>query len=169
MYKLQKTCHAFIMTNQIIPLDNLELQIEMLYCQYGWDIPKIAAILQVNESVVRVAVEAKKLIKRDVEEPTDAVTLITKQQEASFGTVSLKADEVTKQQQLAPMMAAIEITLLQKAMDMALKVRDPDTLTQVVNAYKKLTQNAVINTVVQEETKNNAAPSVMVNVVNRFE
>lgn len=159
------------MTDQIKPLDNLELQIELLYCQYGWDIPKIAALLQVGESVVRIAVEAKSLMKRETEtSQIGTLALVTKQQEASSGMVSLKADEVTKQQQLAPMMAAIEITLLQKIMDTALKVKDPETLATVVNAYKKLTQNAVINAVVQDETKSGAAtPSVMVNVVNKFD
>ena len=146
------------------PPADLELQVKILYCQYGWDIPKIAATLKVSEAVVRIAIDAAKLTKSSTE-----IALVTPeaQQQYTDTLLKLKAGEVTKQEQLAPLLAVVEIGLIQRIMEQVVNPNlQPDQIKILVDSYKKLTQDAVINAVVQDEKKNQGGgPQVAVQIL----
>ena len=144
----------------------LDLQIRLLYCQYGWNIKDIGKLLDIPESAVRMHIEQHKLDRpngkhnNDVEvlpATTDSALPFDSQQTplppALAGIQDIKEKEVVKQQHLAPIIATIELSLLGKLHEAAKTVDAGNTnqLASIVNTFKRLTQDAVINTVVKSE------------------
>jgi len=153
-----------------LPPPDIDMQVKMLYCEYGWDIPKIAATLRQSESLINVSVKHQGLTKKEVDTNTPALLdIITQQTKISETTINLKAEELIKQAQLAPILAVIEVTLLQKILNEAIMANDTATISELVRSFKKLTQDAVINTVVKDENQNAGKPTVAVQVVNKFD
>ena len=146
-----------------VPRADLEMQVKLLYCEYGWSVAKIAATLNVLESVVRVAISAGDLKQKD---PSLPVVVEDAQEEYSDDVQSIKINEVKKQQQLAPLYAVAEISLLSRIMEQASQPNlPPDVVKSLVDSFKKLTQDSVINAVVRDEKKDGNGPQVAVQIL----
>ena len=149
-------------TNIQVPQADLEMQMKLLYCEYGWVVPKIAATLSCPESAVRLMIDQNKWIQKDLPATTDMA--------ANDVLATIKSGEISKQQELAPFLAVIEVTLLNKVLEAARAVDDPATLKVVIDSFKKLTQDAVINTIVENEKNGGGtAPTLAVQIINNFE
>ena len=85
------------------------------------------------------------------------------------GIRDLKTREVSKQLEISPVIAAIELTLLQKVMEAAKTCdeENPAQLASIVDTFKKLTRDSIINTVIKTEEKQNEknSPQVAVQIL----
>ena len=80
----------------------------------------------------------------------------------------MKANEVVKQLEIAPIAAIIELSLMQKLMEAVKELDGGNTgqLASLVDTFKRLTRDSIINTVVKTDDKANAnAPSVVVQML----
>ena len=147
----------------------LDLQIKILYCTYRWSTKEIAKLLEIPESAVQVSIEAQNLIQSEEEVlPSSSLplaatapsmlpmvlpstdTMAVSDERSPANTMSALLDiETGKQREIAPILATIEIILLDKVMKAA-KALDPEDVKKmgdVVTTFKKLTQDAIINNV----------------------
>lgn len=135
----------------------LNLQIKLLYEQYGWTAEQIGSLLRISPSVVRLTIEQEQYTQNAV---------VKTQADTQADIDQLKSVEVTKQQQLTPVMAAIELSLYAKIMDIINDCDTPSDVAHVVKAYKTLVQDTVVNTIVRDEKSNSKAPTVAVQIIN---
>lgn len=144
-------------------------QIKLLYCHYGWSIKDIATTLELPTSAIKMYIEEMGLIKND-----SSVELITTPENGALPVAytndlrSLKTGEVSKQLAIAPIIAIIELTLLQKVREAADSV-DPaniKSLSEVVNTFKRLKEDSIINTIMQsDKSAGGNGPQVAVQVM----
>ena len=134
-----------------------DLQIKLLYEQYGWTPEQIGSLLNVSPSIIRITIEDNKF---------EAAKLPATQEETLAGIEAIKSGEVARQRQLTPIMATIELSLFQKIMDTIGICDSPSDIAQVVKAYKTLTQESIINTVVQDEKSSGRGPAIAVQIIN---
>jgi cytolysin (calcineurin-like family phosphatase) len=143
-----------------------DLQIKLLYCQYGWDTKRIAAAIGQAETYVKQVVAENKWKQGTPSDPyatepdSSAVQVI----DGSGNAVSpisqtdqmvkrLQELEVVKQAELAPIYAVAEITLATK---LAEAIESVDTkrddahvvLQGLTKALKQMTQDTVSTKVV---------------------
>lgn len=139
-------------------LDLQNLQIKLLYEQYSWTPEQIGSLLSLSPSIIRLTIEEQNYQQNQ---------LIVSQEQTQQSIERLKADEVNKQQHIVPIMAAIEISLFAKIMEMTKACDSPGEVAQIVKAYKSLTQDAVVNAVIREEkTVGSKQPTIAVQIIN---
>ena len=134
-----------------------DLQIQMLYEQYGWKPEQIGNFLAMSPATVRLIIEQHGFSQSQVTVTTEATQL---------GIEELRGVEVSKQKQLTPIITTIELSLLQKTMDMIPNCDCPNDLANLIKAFKTLTQDSIINTVVREEKSNGKGPAIAVQIIN---
>lgn len=134
-----------------------KLQIKLLYAYYGWSVNDIARLLDTYPAVVSKYIEEMKLDKQShLQETVDVTTpnpVAIADSEYTNGVRSLKTREVEKQLELAPIIATIELSLLQKVMEAAQAV-DPENVTQlalIVKTFKTLTSDSIMTTLVKSD------------------
>ncbi len=153
--------------------ENLDMQIQVLYSTYGWEASKIAAQLNIATAVVEYSIKHNQLVQAPSQtEDTDVQVMDQLQCHINQQAIKakLQSNELAKQQQIAPYLALTELNLLQRIAEASQKVSHPDDIGTLVSAFKKLTQDSVINAIVTEEkTKGAQAPQVAVQVINRFD
>lgn len=138
--------------------DLQNLQIKLLYEQYNWTPDQIGSLLSLSPSIIRLTIE---------EQAYKQNQLVVSQEQTQQSIERLKADEVNKQQHIVPIMAAIEISLFAKIMEMTKACESPSEVAHVVKAYKSLTQDAVVNAVIREEkTAGGKQPTIAVQIIN---
>ena len=159
-----------------------KLQIQLLHFHYGWTVKAIGKHLDLPEVAVRMYIEeltaeGEKLEAAGIEvlppEDADPNLPATKSEDSltsayNTGLNNLKTKEVNKQQILAPIIASIELSLLQKVKEAADTCGDsPAQLAMVVDTFKKLTKDSIINTIVKTDTKdgNKNGPQVAVQIM----
>ena len=143
---------------------DLAMQIEILYCNFGETIKSIAEKLEVPEGQVSQHIKVAGLAQREnmaILDPKTAQVL----QEQALDTADLKKAEIAKQKYLAPQFAITEIALLNRIAEAAVTTKDPCGILTLVSAYKKLTQDAIINSVVNDEKGKTGAPAVAVQIL----
>lgn len=157
----------------------LDLKIKMLKNTYGYTNQQISELLEIPLSAVRIGVESE--YEEEVPQATlvpadNAITPELVGQECedgesgyATGIEALKAGEVSKQQETAPIMAMIELSLLERLKHTieCSEYITPEQLCTLVDAFKKLTKDSVVNAVVKQEKSNvNAgAPQVVLQVM----
>lgn len=142
------------------------LQIELLYCRYGWSVPKISSAINMPETYVQSVIKDHQLVQgANLPAPTE----VEGQDRATGQALTiqgLKDDEVRKQAMLAPLVAVTEMRLLDKLSRAIEQVdeTEPDAhvkLANMVKSFKQLTQDAVTSKVV-EDSNGKAAVAVQV-------
>ena len=146
----------------------LDLQIRLLYLKYHLSIDKIAKLLDYPSSVVRLSIQNQGLDDPEVE----VLPALPADNEAAVSPYvtdisNLKSLEVTKQYELAPLIAAIEVSLLHKLLQTASNIDPTDVrgIGDIVQILKMLTKNTVGESVAKEETKTIPAMQQTVMVV----
>ena len=158
----------------------VKLQIKLLHLQYGWSAEEISKLLDIPTSAVRMYIE--EILRQ---EPQPEVEVLPPAELAPYcdtpnggaasltpydsGIRDLKTREVSKQLEISPVIAAIELTLLQKVMEAAKSCDEdnPAQLASIVDTFKKLTRDSIINTVIKTEEKQNEknSPQVAVQIL----
>lgn len=133
------------------------LQIKLLYEQYGWPAERIAELLGMSPSTIRLIIEEQQFVQ---------LLAVRSVAETQTEIEALKSTEVSKQQHLTPVMTAIELSLFGKIMEISKECETPHDLANVVKAYKMLTQDAIVNAVVREEKASGKAPTIAVQIIN---
>ena len=141
------------------------LQIQILYCQYGWSTAQIAAAINKAETYVLAVIKENSLVPGS---NLPAVQDGANEQETQIQ--ALKANEITKQTMLAPLQAVAEIALLAKlteAIDHTDSTLDDAgvKLANLVKAYKQLTQDSVMTKAVNEA---NDKPGIAIQVITQI-
>lgn len=146
------------------------LQIELLYCRYGWSVEKIASAVNKPETYVKSVIKDHHL---EQGEPVPAQVRVEGQDRATgqaLAIQNLKDDEVSKQAMLAPLVAITEMRLLDKLARAIEGVdeNEPDAhvkLANMVKSFKQLTQDTVTSKVVEDS---NGKPAVAVQVITQI-
>lgn len=141
-----------------------KIQVQLLYTHYKWSTKQIAEFLDLPEAAVRMYLEEDGLLA-----PKKGELVTTGESDIDpydDGIKSLKNKEVGKQLELAPIIATIELSLWQKMKDAvdACDSGNIDKLATVINSYKKLTQDSIINIAVKADkavTTNSATFNVL--------
>jgi len=147
-----------------------KMQIRLLYTTYGWSIADIAKFLELPESGVKMYLEQDALLLPAPCPAELAPYSDTPPQADAYasGIRDLKKSALTKELSVAPILAAIELSLLHKLME-AVKALDSgniNQLTALVDTFKKLTKDSLTTAVVQaEEKQTQAAVQVVVPVM----
>ncbi len=136
----------------------------MLYEQYGWSAAQIGALLGIPSSVISVHVDSSGLVPY-------APSNSTVDLDADKTSVAqLKSAEIYRQQQIVPIMAVIEISLLEKIKGLVDSIDDPKDVAAVVKADKQLTQDSITNTVAHaEEITGNKSPQIAIQILNEVQ
>lgn len=149
------------------------LQIELLYCQYGWPAQKVARTLGIAETYVHAVIREHGYVQGEetAESSTDLVVSDGGEPSAHLQAIqSLKDKEVNKQALLAPLLAVTEIALVGAIRDViaGINVEESDAhikITNMVKAYKQLTQDSVTAKVVNEANDN---PGIAIQVITQI-
>ena len=148
------------------------LQIELLYCRYGWSISKIASTLVQKETYIQQVIN-----EYEWEQGTQAeenTSLQINGEQTTNGQVlaiqALKDNEVHKQGMLAPLVAITEIQLLGKISDAISRIDTDESdahikLTNLVKSFKQLTQDSVTSKVVDDT---NGKPGIAIQVITQI-
>ena len=148
------------------------LQIELLYCQYGWSVTQIAAALNKPESYVQLVIKDNAWAQGETSK-SDAVVALPAgpdQNGQALAIQALKDREVHKQSMLAPLIAVTEISLLSK---IAEAIDHTDTsesdahikLANLVKSFKQLTQDSVTSNIVDDT---NGKPGIAIQVITQI-
>jgi len=171
----------------------LDLQIKILYCTYGWTPKEIAKLLEIPLSAVNISIENQELTQPSEEGipsssllplaastpstlpmvlPASPDGIMLPDERSPANTMSAILDvETGKQREIAPIISVIEILLLDKVMKAAraLEPEDVRQMGEIVNTFKRLTQDAVINNVtkiVKDDGKNTNNTNVCVQLLS---
>ena len=145
------------------------LQIQLLFCQYGWSSHKIAAAINKAESYVSMVIQENgwtPSVQSDLE-----VIPVEGQDPNTAAIQELKDNEVRKQTVLAPLVAIAEIALLGKlteAIDHFDSIEDGSgvKLANLVKAFKTMQQDSVVTKVVNNEADNK--PGIAIQVITQI-
>lgn len=127
---------------------------------YGWSDKQVSDFLQIPKSSVPM------YLKED--DSHDLVQVLPPEpgNDHSYtdGLRTLKTHEVGKQLELAPIIGVIELTLLQKVKEMAdnVDVENPKAVKDVVETFKRLSADSVVNVVKADKDTPNAQANVVV-------
>lgn len=153
-------------------MDHELIQIELLYCQYGWPIEKIASTIGQPVTYVSMAVKNNALVQGSAMPKKDDALVRAEDAPSgqAFAIQQLKDQEVDKQAMLAPLVAVTEIRLLGKLSSAISSVdsEDPDAhvkLANLVKSFKQLTQDSVTSKVIDDV---NGKPGVAVQVITQI-
>lgn len=133
------------------------LQIELLYCQYGWSATQIAAALNKQESYVQLVIKEHAWTQGEKAASNEAAMLPTGpgQGGQALAIQTLKDREVHKQSMLAPLVAITEISLLSKLAEAIDRVDTAESdahikLANLVKSFKQFTQDSVTSNIVDD-------------------
>lgn len=153
-------------------MDHELIQIELLYCQYGWPIDKIATTIGQPITYVSMAIDKSGWVQGSAMPKKDDALVRADDAPSgqAFAIQQLKDKEVDKQAMLAPLVAITEIRLLGKLSTAISSVdsEDPDAhvkLANLVKSFKQLTQDSVTSKVIDDV---NGKPGVAVQVITQI-
>lgn len=151
------------------------LQIELLYRQYGWSAAQIATAINKQLSYVQLVIREHGWEQGDGNADTQSSTDISTQAQPTtngqaVAIQALKDKEISKQTVLAPLIAVAEMSLLGKLSEAIdhVDVTESDShikLTNLVKAFKHLTQDSVTSKVVSDE---NNKPGIAIQVITQI-
>ena len=145
------------------------IQIELLFCQYGWPISRIADVTGLPQTYITKVVEENKWSK-GVAVTNGDVQVIDGEDAQATAIKDLQGKEVAKQASLAPLVAVTEIALLSKLAE-TINYIEPDgedahiKIQNLVRAFKSLQQDSVVNKIIEETNTN---PGIAVQVVTHI-
>lgn len=151
------------------------LKIQLLYCQYGWPVTQIAKATSLAETYISavIAEHGWEQGERQSAGVSTALTPMVSEEVDPHGQAIqvLKANEVKKQELLAPLIAITEMSILAKiaqAVEELNAAEDPSAsvqLTNLVKAFKQLTQDSVTTKVVDDASDK---PGIAIQVVTQI-
>ena len=148
------------------------LQIELLYCQYGWSATQIATALNKQESYVQLVIKehAWNRGEKAAGNETAMLPVSPDQDGQALAIQALKDREVHKQSMLAPLVAVTEISLLSKLAEAIDHVDTTESdahikLANLVKSFKQFTQDSVTSKVVDDT---NGKPGIAVQVITQI-
>lgn len=148
------------------------LQIELLYCQYGWSAAQIAAALNKQESYVQLVIKEHSWTQGEkvTSDETTMMPVGPDQGGQALAIQALKDREVHKQSMLAPLVAVTEISLLSKLAEAIEHVDTSESdahikLANLVKSFKQFTQDSVTSKVVDDS---NGKPGIAVQVITQI-
>ena len=152
------------------------LQIELLYCQYGWSAAQIATALNKQESYVQLVIkehawtQGEKAASNEAASNETAMLPVGPDQGGqALAIQTLKDREVHKQFMLAPLVAVTEISLLSKLAEAIDHVDASESdahikLANLVKSFKQFTQDSVTSKVVDDT---NGKPGIAIQVITQ--
>ena len=148
------------------------LQIELLYCQYGWSASQIATALNKQESYVQLVIKehAWNRGEKAAGDETAMLPVSPDQDGQALAIQALKDREVHKQSMLAPLVAVTEISLLSKLAEAIDHVDTTESdahvkLANLVKSFKQFTQDSVTSKVVDDT---NGKPGIAIQVITQI-
>ena len=148
------------------------LQIELLYCQYGWSATQIATALNKQESYVQLVIKehAWNRGEKAAGDETAMLPVSPDQDGQALAIQALKDREVHKQSMLAPLVAVTEISLLIKLAEAIDHVDTTESdahvkLANLVKSFKQFTQDSVTSKVVDDT---NGKPGIAIQVITQI-
>lgn len=146
-----------------------DLQIQLLYCQYGWLPSRIATAINKPETYIKKVIEENDW--KLPEKVESNLVPIEGQDPSNTAIQELKDNEVRKQAVLAPLVAIAEIALLGKITE---TIDHFDTtedgagvkLANLVKAFKAMQQDTVVTKVVNNEA--DAKPGIAIQVITQI-
>lgn len=148
------------------------LQIELLYCQYGWSATQIATALNKQESYVQLVIKEHAWTRGEkaVGDETAMLPVGPDQGGQALAIQALKDREVHKQSMLAPLVAVTEISLLSKLAEAIDHVDTTESdahikLANLVKSFKQFTQDSVTSKVVDDT---NGKPGIAIQVITQI-
>lgn len=151
------------------------LQIELLYCQYGWSATQIATALNKQESYVQLVIKEHAWTRGEkaVGDETAMLPVGPDQGGQALAIQALQAlkdREVHKQSMLAPLVAVTEISLLSKLAEAIDHVDTTESdahikLANLVKSFKQFTQDSVTSKVVDDT---NGKPGIAIQVITQI-
>ena len=148
------------------------LQIELLYCQYGWSATQIATALNKQESYVQLVIKEHAWTQGEKAASNETVMLPVGPDQGgqALAIQTLKDREVHKQSMLAPLVAVTEISLLSKLAEAIDHVDTSESdahikLANLVKSFKQFTQDSVTSKVVDDT---NGKPGIAIQVITQI-
>ena len=148
------------------------LQIELLYCQYGWSASQIATALNKQESYVQLVIKEHAWVQGDKATGGETAMLPVGPDQGgqAHAIQALKDREVHKQSMLAPLVAVTEISLLSKLAEAIDHVDTTESdahikLANLVKSFKQFTQDSVTSKVVDDT---NGKPGIAIQVITQI-
>ena len=148
------------------------LQIELLYCQYGWSAAQIATALNKQESYVQLVIKEHAWTQGEKAASNETAMLPVHpgQGGQALAIQTLKDREVHKQSMLAPLVAVTEISLLSKLAEAIDHVDTSESdahikLANLVKSFKQFTQDSVTSKVVDDT---NGKPGIAIQVITQI-
>ena len=148
------------------------LQIELLYCQYGWSASQIATALNKQESYVQLVIKEHAWTQGEKAAGNETAMLpVSPDQDGqALAIQALKDREVHKQSMLAPLVAVTEISLLSKLAEAIDHVDTTESdahvkLANLVKSFKQFTQDSVTSKVVDDT---NGKPGIAIQVITQI-
>ena len=148
------------------------LQIELLYCQYGWSAAQIATALNKQESYVQLVIKEHSWTQGEkvTSDETTMMPVGPDQGGQALAIQTLKDREVHKQSMLAPLVAVTEISLLSKLAEAIDHVDTSESdahikLANLVKSFKQFTQDSVTSKVVDDT---NGKPGIAIQVITQI-
>ena len=148
------------------------LQIELLYCQYGWSAAQIATALNKQESYVQLVIKEHSWTQGEKAASNETAMLPVGPDQGgqALAIQTLKDREVHKQSMLAPLVAVTEISLLSKLAEAIDHVDTSESdahikLANLVKSFKQFTQDSVTSKVVDDT---NGKPGIAIQVITQI-
>lgn len=147
------------------------LQIQLLYCRYGWPVEHIASSLNKPVTYICKVIEENDWTPPTKEESSLVVAEGLTTDPNAHAIQELKDNEVHKQAILAPLVAVTEIALLNKLAE-AIDFVDSTTedahvkLPNLVKAFKTMQQDSVVTKVVNNDADNK--PGIAIQVITQI-
>lgn len=152
-------------------------QVALLYGHYKWPAKKISNFLGEPITAIQMLIEELELELKSSNTPEELPELLPLDPKTgnpieppayTRGISALKTLEVTKQLEFAPIIASIELRLLNKiAESVQIHGDNPNALAQLTQTFKTLTRDSMISTLVKSEQQNSNtnAPQVAIQVL----
>lgn len=147
------------------------LQIQLLYCRYGWPVDQIASALNKPVTYVSKVIEENAWTLPEKAESSLVIAEGPTSDPSAHAIQELKDNEVHKQAILAPLVAVTEIALLNKLSE-AIDFVDTTTedahikLPNLVKAFKTMQQDSVVTKVVNNDADNK--PGIAIQVITQI-